>query len=121
MKLVIEEHALINKKSSLPKFDNIKYGYDDKDGKIYIQMNGVLSNKRTALEVWYAHDIFKLLDHGEFNKEVTAFLDCYTLFNQVVDLSEFKGKKYYVLVLDEYCQVYIGTSGNNLKWWNLET
>ncbi len=54
---------------------------------------------------------FASLDKEEFNKELNKFLFKHKGFEQIYDLNEYKNiSGYYMLVLDEYCQVYIGTA-----------
>lgn len=58
---------------------------------------------------------FKTLDYGEFNESIQLFLNRNNEFKEINDLNESEGKTgYYVMVLDEYYQIYIGTS-NNIK------
>ena len=54
---------------------------------------------------------FKALDKEEFNIALDSFLSRHPKFKEVLDLNEYKGVPgYYIIVLDEYCQVYIGTA-----------
>lgn len=58
---------------------------------------------------------YSSLDRERFNKTINAFLKKYASFKEVTDLKEYDGESgYYLMVLDEYKQVYIGTS-NNIK------
>ncbi|TWT08090.1 hypothetical protein FQV26_09845 [Planococcus sp. CPCC 101016] len=58
-------------------------------------------------------EYYHLLSKQEFNEELTRFLDKTKVFNEFIDLSLLKGSPgYYVMVLDEYSQVYIGISGD---------
>jgi hypothetical protein len=53
---------------------------------------------------------YKNLNKEDFNKEIDKFVT-QNMFNEVFNLSLFMNKKgYYLMVLDEYTQVYIGTS-----------
>lgn len=116
LKLIREEYATINKRNSLPKFEGMKNAYEDKDGKTYTD-EWCLNHQKNCLENYDLHmEFFSLLNHDEFNKEVNGFLEHYPMFNQVNNLNELNGKNgYYVLILDEYCQVYVGTSKDILK------
>lgn len=61
-------------------------------------------------------EYYNLLSKQEFNEELTRFLDKTKVFKEVTDLSLLKGSPgYYVMVLDEYSQVYIGISGDITK------
>lgn len=77
----------------------------------------ILVNYRLSMEY------FKSLDHDMFNKELEAFV----LRNKFIDvwnLKKFKGVSgYYIMVLDEYNQCYIGWSKDIYKrirtHWNI--
>lgn len=116
LKLIREEYAIISKKSSLLTIGGTKNIHEDKDGKIYTD-DWCIKHQKKCLENYDLHmQFFSLLDHDEFNKEVNSFLNRYPMFNQVNDLNELNEKNgYYVLILDEYCQVYVGTSENILR------
>jgi hypothetical protein len=59
---------------------------------------------------------FDALDKKEFDQEITNFLKLNTGFDQITDLQRFEGSRgYYLLVLDEYKQAYVGTSSNIAK------
>lgn len=59
------------------------------------------------LNMQYYHSLSK----QEFNEELMRFLDKTKVFEEITDLSLLKGSSgYYVMVLDEYSQVYIGIS-----------
>lgn len=61
-------------------------------------------------------DFFKQLDENEFNLEIDSFLNVHTEFQQINDLNDLdKTPGYYMMVLDEYKQIYIGTSENIKK------
>jgi len=60
---------------------------------------------------------FSLLSGREFNKELMKFVKKAS-FEEVTDLASLKVPGYYIMVLDEYCQVYIGRSksiGNRIQ------
>lgn len=116
LKLVKEEYALISKRNSLMKFESMKKAYEDKEGKTYTD-KWCIKHQKDCLENYDLNmEFFSLLDHDEFNKEINGFLNHYPMFNQIKDLNELNEKTgYYILIQDEYCQVYIGTSKNILK------
>lgn len=61
------------------------------------------------LNMEYYHSLSK----QEFNAELMRFLDKTKVFKEVTELFRLKGSSgYYVMVLDEYSQVYIGISGD---------
>lgn len=59
---------------------------------------------------------YESLSQEKFNKKLRSFLRKHTGFKPVTDLKQFDGESgYYLMVLDEYKQVYIGTSENIKK------
>lgn len=60
-------------------------------------------------------EYFSLLSHEEFNAEINKFLECNKCFLEIFDLNLYEGKSgYYIMVFDEYCQLYVGAT-NNIK------
>lgn len=58
---------------------------------------------------------FSKLQSEEFNKELNNFLKNHKEFHQIEDLNETKKQSgYYIMVLDEYKQIYIGTSNSSI-------
>lgn len=56
---------------------------------------------------------FRSLTHEDFNEAIKNFLRKNKNFKEIIDLASVDGKPgYYMMVLDEYAQAYIGTSGN---------
>ncbi|MBN4074888.1 MAG: hypothetical protein COA82_11860 [Alkaliphilus sp.] len=56
---------------------------------------------------------FESLAHDEFSKEIDRFLKKNNAFKEITNLNLAIGKSgYYILILDEYCQIYIGTAKN---------
>ncbi|KQU22361.1 hypothetical protein ASG61_22930 [Bacillus sp. Leaf75] len=61
-------------------------------------------------------DYFRLLSKEEFNKELMKFVDETKVFEEITDLAPLQEVPgYYIMVLDEYAQVYIGSSDNIKK------
>lgn len=56
---------------------------------------------------------FSSLDRKKFNQEVDRFVKK-TKFKYISDLNDCCCSGYYVMVLDDYCQLYVGTA-NNIK------
>lgn len=113
-KLNRENYAEVSNKNSLPKFSVDIYA--DIEGKIYTeewcrqQYKDVLANFDLNMEY------FSLLDHVKFENALASFLRKNKRFKEVTDLNLLYGQTgYYLMVLDEYCQVYIGTSNNMFK------
>lgn len=113
--LLREEFALINTKPSLPMFENLikNNAYTDDSGSEYrkewCEEYRQLCLSNYDLNMKY----FNLLDSTDFNNAVTEFLNKYNKFCKVenlLDYNEVTG--YYMMILDEYKQVYIGKSDN---------
>lgn len=109
LKLTREKYTVVSNKNSLPRFSVDIYA--DEEGKIYSdewcakQLEGSLKNYDLNMKY------FSLLNHNEFNKEIDKFLKRNKRFIEVFDLNLYDGKSgYYIMILDEYCQMYIGTS-----------
>ncbi|MGJ9459952.1 hypothetical protein [Oceanobacillus sp. CF4.6] len=114
LKLTREKYAIVSDKSSVrvPFSRDI---YADEEGKIYTeqwcekQLKDCLENFDLNMEY------FSLLNNSEFCTEIGNFLERNSQFTEVYDLNLYDGKAgYYVMVLDEYSQVYIGT-GKDIK------
>jgi hypothetical protein len=61
-------------------------------------------------------EFFKRLNKDEFNSNIDSFLSKNKNFLSVIDLNEyFNESGYYIMVLDEYSQVYIGTTDDIAK------
>ena len=104
-----ENYAIIDTKSSLPKFKTLSYA--DEDGKYYTE-EWCNSNRGKCLQNFDLNmQYYKSLNHDEFQIEIANFIDKYKQFHEVFDLklySEIGG--YYIMIMDQYCQIYVGTS-----------
>ena len=61
-------------------------------------------------------EFYSMLDKIEFNTALESFLKDYRGFNQVFDLSKYSETAgYYIMVLDEYKQIYIGKTDDIKK------
>lgn len=59
---------------------------------------------------------FQELDYSEFCQEIDSFLTCYPSFEKVDSLNDYRDVQgYYIMVLDLYKQIYIGTTNNIYK------
>ena len=116
-KLTRENFAVVNPRSSFSLKMDItkeKFGiemYADDAGRTYTDewcqwhLKNCLENFDLSMKY------FTQLDREEFAGCINAFLQNNPLFIPVTDLKLCWGKPgYYLLVLDEYCQAYIGTS-----------
>lgn len=104
LKLTRENYIRVNNKSS--------FG----DGKVYPE-SYIKSHKRRCFENFDLNmEYYRSLSKQEFNEELMRFLDKTKVFEEFTDLSRLKGVSgYYVMVLDEYSQIYIGISGDITK------
>ncbi|HWO74368.1 MAG TPA: GIY-YIG nuclease family protein [Bacillus sp. (in: firmicutes)] len=101
LKLTRDNYIKVNNRSSFKK------------GKVY---SDSYINKHIE-DCLYNYDLnveyFRLLPKQEFNKELMRFVSKTKLFKEITDLvslNEVPG--YYIMVLDEYSQAYIGRSTN---------
>ncbi|RID81891.1 hypothetical protein D1953_19410 [Peribacillus asahii] len=104
LKLTRDNYIQVSSKSSL---DTTKV-YSDSEINKHIEDS--LFNYDLNIEY------FDVLSKPEFNKELMAFISKTKVFKEITDLvplSEIPG--YYIMVLDEYAQAYIGRSGNIKK------
>lgn len=100
-KLNRENFAIVNNKSS---FGNGKV-YDDEWCKN--KYNRCMQNYDINMQRLFS------LNSQDFENEISKFLELHPLFEEVTDLKKYEGVAgYYMMVLDNYCQVYIGTSSN---------
>lgn len=97
--------ALINNdESTIKSYAQI---YADREGRIYADE---YREKRLA-EVMENFDLnmefYQKLDYSEFENEITQFLQN-TEFKEIQNLSQYTCAGFYVLILDEYKQLYVG-------------
>lgn len=115
LKLNRNDFALIDTKPSLPFFKSLadKNAYADKYGKNYTEKwcndYRELCLKNFDLNMTY----FTMLDENRFNCILDSFLEQYNVFEEIFDLKPYaRTEGYYIMVLDEYKQVYIGKTGD---------
>lgn len=109
LKMNRENYAIVNNKSSL-----VPSGI--KEEKIYYNewcenhLKNCLENYDLSME------FYSLLNHKEFCNEINKFLKKNKRFTEVNNLNEYENVAgYYIMVHDNYCQMYIGTSGGIKK------
>ncbi len=109
LKLSRDTYAIINNKNSLMPFEEITYA--DADGKFYTD-DWCKKHFKDCMDNFDLNmNFFKLLDREKFEIEIQKFLNKFIKFNEISDLNHYDQKQgYYMMVLDEYCQIYIGTS-----------
>ncbi len=111
LKLNRDNFALINTKPSLPLFKSLaeKNAYTDESGLSYREdwcnEYRKLCLKNFDLNMKY----FSMLDRNRFNNILESYLTIYDVFEEVFDLNKYaKVEGFYIMILDEYKQVYIG-------------
>lgn len=109
--LTRDEFALISTKPSLPYFESLaeRKAYADEQGSAYSESwcaeYRELCLKNFDLNMEY----FSKLDKTAFDAALSSFLSKYKQFAEVTSLNDFSGVEgFYIMVFDEYKQVYIG-------------
>lgn len=112
-----EQYAIIDKRNSFrEKFPSMADCYEDEEGKFYTDAWCQNHRQKCLKNFDLSMKFFSELDYDEFDDEITCFLEKYKQFVEVRNLwnyNEISG--YYLMVLDDYCQIYIGTSTNIKK------
>lgn len=122
--LTRDNYAVISNKSSIVKNrvyiqalqrndEKLIKGYSE----IYADREGLIYTdnwcKKRLIEIMQNFDLninfFLNLDHYKFEAEIIQFLNK-TKFIEITDLIEYSCPGYYIMILDKYCQLYIGTS-----------
>lgn len=115
LKLIRDEFAIINTKPSLSKFSSLaeRGAYTDESGREYTRE--WCESYRNICLGYFDSTIQRLnrLSRDEFNTSIDDYLNRHSEFQPVSDISKLDCVEgYYMLVLDEYKQVYIGKSEN---------
>lgn len=88
--------------------------YADKEGLIYSDswchkhLTEVLENYDLNM------NFYQNLDHIKFDNEISKFIEK-NKFSEIKNLNNYNCPGYYVMILDKYCQLYVGTSENIYK------
>ena len=116
LELSRDTYAIINKKNSLSKFDNMKEAYADEAGTTYTDEWCTEYQKLILQNFDLNMQFFSTLNHEDFQTEINNFLKKNKRFVEVTNLIEYNGVSgYYIMVLDKYCQVYIGTTNDIMR------
>ncbi len=116
--LTREEFAIINTKPSLPFFKSLekRKAYTNEQGTEYCEKWCIEYRELCLVNFDLNMKYFSSLDSAAFNEALNSFLSQYNRFREVFNLNDFAGVEgYYVMVLDEYKQVYIGKTGDIKK------
>nr|MBR4279423.1 hypothetical protein [Clostridia bacterium] len=116
LELTRDTYAIISTKNSLGKFPHMQHAYADKEGTTYTE-EWCLEYQQLVLRNFDLNmRFFASLSHDEFQASLDSFLLKNKGFVEVSDLTEYTGVSgYYVMVLDKYSQVYIGTTDDIRK------
>lgn len=113
-----DEFALINTKPSLPIFKSLveRNAYTDSNGNEY-RMEWCEEYRELCLKNYDLNmEYFKRLDRTGFDYAIAQFLKRHKKFQEIGNLYECDNVSgYYMMVLDEYKQVYIGKSEDMKK------
>lgn len=110
-KLTREKYAVISTKPSLPMIEDMAEAYTNELGNEY-NYDWCEGYQKKCLDNFdFNMEFFKSLQADEFNLEIDKFLNTFKQFEIVSDLEKYDSVPgYYIMVLDEYKQLYIGTS-----------
>ena len=110
-RLVRDEFALINTKPSLPYFESLakKNAYADDLGCVYSEA-WCAEYREICLKNYDLNmEYFSKLDKDSFMRSLSSFLSQYSRFVEITNLNDYAGVAgFYIMVLDQYKQVYIG-------------
>ena len=110
--------AQINAKPSLPYFESLakRNAYADEYGTAYSE-SWCAEYREVCLKNFDRNmEFFSALDKADFDVTLSSFLSKYKRFVEVTNLNDFNGVEgFYIMVLDEYKQAYIGKSENIRK------
>jgi len=111
-KLERSKYAEISKISSFKsRLMGLEGCYEDEEGRCYTDEWCTAHREKCLVNFDLNMKLFESLDHDVFDKEIGGFLEKHRQFQNVEDLTFFdKIPGYYMMILDEYCQIYIGTS-----------
>lgn len=105
--------AQINTKPSLPYFESLakRNAYTDEHGTAYSE-SWCAEYREICLKNFDRNmEYFSKLDKTAFDAALSSFLLKYKRFVEVSNLNDFNGVEgFYIMVLDEYKQAYIGKS-----------
>lgn len=124
LKLTREEFAPISTKPSLRSWKWLSKDTFTDDTVTEYKLEWCEKYRELCLENFDINmRYFESLDYEEFNTELSNYLARNHRFKQIFDLNDVKGVYgYYIMVLDEYKQVYIGKATDILnrirQHWN---
>lgn len=104
LNLTRDKYAIVNNKSSIER------------GKVYSDEWCQAHLKNCLKNYDLNMHFFSCLNKDTFDLEINNFINTNKSFKQVNNLNMYDGVSgYYIMVLDLYCQIYIGTTSNIKK------
>lgn len=115
--LIREQYAIINNRNSFfPHKVVCKSSYTDEAGRFYTDEWCINHQKDCLKNYDLSMKYFSLLDKNEFDEEIKHFLLKNKSFKEVTNLNEYNHiSGCYIMVLDEYKQLYIGVSNDIVR------
>lgn len=119
LRLVRDEYARIDKRSSSywkrevapDLWDSLNDCYEDEAHRVYTDEWCERQRERALTNFDLNMSFMRALDHDEFDEAIRSNVASRPRMREVHDLNEWEGKAgLYVMVLDDYCQAYVGTT-----------
>ena len=113
---VLEYHIFMNGIKQNDNIDNYIKEYIINHYCIFHPLEFCQKRKELILKNYDINmEFYNKLDKKEFNSYLKDFLNTYNEYKEINDLTTYKNiSGIYILVLDEYCRIYIGQT-NNIK------
>ncbi len=107
-----ENYAEINRKSSF-KIIMSNVEYENIESRIYTEHWCKEYQQKCLLNFDINMERYNKLDLKEFQNEISSFLLKYKNFEEITNINELNDVSgYYIMILDKYKQLYIGTTEN---------
>ncbi len=116
LKMARDKYAIIDNRNTICTRNQNIDDFTDSSRKYYTE-EWCLDHQAKCLENYDLNMIFfSKLNHNDFNDKIEKFLKRYSKFEKVEDLNQYdQVSGYYMMILDLYCQLYIGVTGNILR------
>lgn len=116
LKLAREGYAIIDNRNTIQTRNQNVKDFTDISKKYYTE-EWCLEHQKKCLENYdFNMRIFSELNHNDFNEKIERFLKKYSKFEKVEDLKQYDDVPgYYMMILDSYCQLYLGATENILR------
>lgn len=116
LKIARESYAIIDNRNTIQTSNQNMNDFTDSSRKYYTE-EWCLKHQKKCLENYDLNmKFFSELNHDDFNDKIEQFLRKYSKFEKIEDLKQYDDVSgYYVMILDSYCQLYLGTTENILR------